>query len=84
MRLSEVAPDLAKQTVADAVTIGVMSQPEDICLLRHDGSGKMHLNPLSFRYLDDNFIESDAVKIGKTFMDYLKKQKILVFMYIAL
>ena len=40
MRLSEVAPDLAKQTVADAVTIGVMSQPEDICLLRHDGSGK--------------------------------------------
>lgn len=47
-------------------------------------AGKMHLNPLSFRYLDDNFIESDAVKIGKTFMDYLKKQKILVFMYIAL
>ena len=39
-------------------------------------AGKMHLkNPLSFRYLDDNFIESDAVKIGKTFMDYLKKTK---------
>ncbi len=76
MRLSEVAPDLAKQTVADAVTIGVMSQPEDICLLRHDGSGKNAFkNPLSFRYLDDNFIESDAVKIGKTFMDYLKKTK---------
>ena len=77
MRLSEVAPDLAKQTVADAVTIGVMSQPEDICLLRHDGSGKNAFkNPLSFRYLDDNFIESDAVKIGKTFMDYLKKTKV--------
>ena len=76
MRLPEVAPDLAKQTVADAVTIGVMSQPEDICLLRHDGSGKNAFkNPLSFRYLDDNFIESDAVKIGKTFMDYLKKTK---------
>lgn len=76
MRLSEVAPDLAKQTVADAVTIGVMSQPEDICLLIHDGSGKNAFkNPLSFRYQDDNFIESNAVKIGKTFMDYLKTTK---------
>lgn len=73
MRLSEVAPDLAKQTVADAVTIGVMTQPEDLCMLIHDGSGKdAFKNPLSFRYKDDGFIESDAIKISKTFMDYLK------------
>ena len=73
MRLSEVAPDLAKQTVTDAITAGVMNQPEDMCLLEHDASGKdAFKNPLSYRYLDDNFIKSDAVKIGKTFMDYLK------------
>lgn len=73
MRLSEVAPDLAKQTVADAVAIGVMSQPEDLCMLIHDASGKNAFkNPLAFRFLDDNFIKSDAIKISKTFMDYLK------------
>ncbi len=41
---SEVAQTLANRLVADAVTIGVMSQPEDIyAFWRHDGSGKMHL-----------------------------------------
>lgn len=73
MRLSEVAPELAKQTVTDAVAIGVMTQPEDMCKLIHDASGRNEFkNPLSFRFVDDKFIESDAIKIGKTFMDYLK------------
>lgn len=74
MRLTKVAPDLAKETVQAAVKNGVMENPEDMCRLVHqDGSKDSFKNPLSLRFLDDKFIENDAIKISKTFMDYLKK-----------
>lgn len=74
MRLTEVAPELAKETVKTAVQNGVMSNPDDICRLIHTDGGKdAFKNTLSLRFLDDKFVENDAIKISKTFMDYLKK-----------
>lgn len=74
MRLSKVKPEMAKEIAATAFQGGVMSAPDDLCMLRHeDGSRNAFKNPLSFRFQDDNFIANDAIKIGKTFMDYLKK-----------
>lgn len=72
MRLSEVAPDKAKQVIIGAVQGGVMSSPEDICMLKHYTSETRLKNPLSYRLIDmDNYIQKDHIKIGKTFMDYL-------------
>lgn len=74
MRLTEVAPELAKETVKAALQNGVMSNPDDMCRLIHtDGGKNAFKNPLSLRFLDDKFVENDAIKISKTFMDYLKK-----------
>lgn len=74
MRLTEVAPELAKETVAAALQYGVMETPDDMCKLVHaDGGKDAFKNPLSLRFLDDKFVENDAIKISKTFMDYLKK-----------
>ena len=73
MRLCKVKPDLAKQIAAEAIQGGIMNDAEDACIVKHMSGGRDALkNPLSLRYYTDNIVEKDAVKIGKTFMDYLK------------
>lgn len=73
MRLSKVKPDLAKQITVEAIQGGILNNAEDACIVKHMAGGRDALkNPLSQRYYTDNTIEKDAVKIGKTFMDYLK------------
>lgn len=73
MRLSEVAPDLAKETVQFAMQNGVMTEAGDMCRLIHNVDKDAFKNILSKRYELDGFVEHDAIKISKTFMDYLKK-----------
>ena len=72
MRLSEVAPDLAKETVQFAMQNGVMNQAGDMCRLIHSVDKDAFKNILSKRFELDGFVEHDAIKISKTFMDYLK------------
>lgn len=73
MRLSKVKPDLAKQIAAEAIQGGIMDNAQDACIVKHTAGGRDALkNPLSLRYYTDKIIEKDAVKISKTFMDFLK------------
>lgn len=73
MRLSKVKPEMAKQIAAEAIQGGIMTAAEDGCMVKHmAGSRDALKNPLSLRYEKDKIIEEDKVKIGKTFMDYLK------------
>jgi len=74
MRLTNVDANLAKETVNAALQNGIMEDSGDMCMLVHeDGAKNAFKNPLSLRFLDDKFVENDAIKISKTFMDHLKK-----------
>lgn len=71
MRMQKVNPELAKQTVLEAINGGVMSSPEDIAMIKHIEGVTRTENPLTNRFIMDKFIESGTVKISKTFMDHL-------------
>lgn len=74
MRLSKVDPATAKSVAVEAINGGIMNSPEDICMIKHIGDGRNEdKNPLSFRFLTDDYVNKDAVKISHTFINYLKK-----------
>jgi hypothetical protein len=76
MRLTEVAPDLAKTWVQKAIAGGVMMEDDDIASIKYaDQSGSQ--NPQMRNWLDGNFLSpgGDNVEGGKyaaTFLDHLK------------
>lgn len=73
MRLSKADPALAAATAKAAVAGGIMSEPDDLCMVKHIAGGRDYdKNPLSYRFQVDNYVANDVVKISRTFMDYLK------------
>lgn len=72
MRLSKVKPDLAKEIVQKAVQGGIMNDASDIAMIKHISGQDRTENPLSNRFITDNFVEHGTIKISKTFMDHLK------------
>lgn len=73
MRLSKVDPAQAASTAKTAIAGGIMSSPNDLCMVKHIAGGRDYdKNPLSYRFQVDNYIANDVVKISQTFMDYLK------------
>lgn len=74
MRLCKVDPALAQATVQTALQGGILTEAEDICMVRHIADGRDYdKNPLSLRFQKDDYVGQDAVKISRTFMDYLKQ-----------
>lgn len=74
MRLSKVDPNTAKTVAERAISGGIMTEPGDICMVKHIADTKdSDKNPLSLRFRTDDYINKDAVKISKTFMEYLKE-----------
>ena len=73
MRLSKVNPSLAKTVASKAIAGGIMTEAADAARIVHYADGRNTIkNPLSYRFFQDNFIQNDAVKISKTFLDYLQ------------
>lgn len=73
MRLCKVNPEKAKSIVAAAAQGGVMDKAEDICMVKHILGENRTENPLTNRFITDDFIALGTVKVSKTFVDYLKR-----------
>ncbi len=72
MRMAKVAPELARQTVTEAISGGLMTGPEDMAMISHIEGETRTENPLTNRFIMDSFIELGTIKISKTFIDHLK------------
>lgn len=73
MRLEKADPDLAKEVVKRAIERGVMTSPEDICMIQHVAGRTSTENPLGYIFQSHGLVASGMVKIGKTFMAHLQR-----------
>ncbi|NQX37686.1 Starch-binding associating with outer membrane [Pedobacter steynii] len=72
LRLIKVDPAMAKQWALKAIQGGVMQNNADICYMRHTGPQQELANPIAFDFQKFDLIRAGDIKMGKTFMDYLK------------
>ncbi|SHG09111.1 SusD/RagB family nutrient-binding outer membrane lipoprotein [Pedobacter caeni] len=72
LRLIKVDPAASKQWVLKAIQGGVMQSNSDICYMRHTGPQQELANPIAFDFQKFEILKVGDIKIGKTFMDYLK------------
>ena len=73
MRMCKVEPELAKSIAKEAIQGGIMSEADDICMVRHIAGGRdADKNPVALRFQKDDYVKNDIVKISNTFMNYLK------------
>ncbi|AOM80584.1 SusD/RagB family nutrient-binding outer membrane lipoprotein [Pedobacter steynii] len=72
LRLIKVDPAMSKQWALKAIQGGVMQNNADICFMKHTGPQQELSNPIAFDFQKFDLIRAGDIKMGKTFMDYLK------------
>lgn len=70
MRLQRKDPAKAKEWVQKAIAGGVMTDNNDICLMKYSGERNNVANPIAYTF-SSYTLGDEKIKISKTFMDYL-------------
>lgn len=72
LRLVKVDPASAETWVSKAVSKGVMTNENDICFVKHEGSIEETANPTAFDFLKFDLVRVGDIKMSQRFVDYLQ------------